>query len=151
MCQNLQETGREQKMWLKLLSYFLDGGNKTIGKMVDLDSQAQLFSEIWGWRIRIGDLFSADFTPVPFQYIWPKMKTMRYLDSPYGAVYQSVLSNIRWIDNGQGSPLIKQLQKAMNNVNIDSEKLSIRLNIDMYHRDYNKENFTMGRITGMVL
>ena len=78
------------------------------------------------------------------------MKTMRYRDSPFGAVYQSALSNIRWIDSGNDSPLIKQLQKAMDNDNIDSEKLSIRLNLDMYHRDYKKENFTMGRITGKV-
>ena len=117
---------------------------------MDLDSQAQVFSQIWGWRIRVGDLFSADFTPVSFQYMWPKMKTMRYRDSPFGAVYQSALSNIRWIDSGNDSPLIKQLQKAMDNDNIDSEKLSIRLNLDMYHRDYKKENFTMGRITGKV-
>lgn len=77
------------------LTPFLDGGNKTFAKLVDLDPEAQLFSEIWGWRIRVGNLFSADYTPVPFQYIWKKMVTRRRGDSTLGAAYQSVLSNIR--------------------------------------------------------
>ncbi|XP_078360553.1 uncharacterized protein LOC144644871 isoform X2 [Oculina patagonica] len=128
----------------------LDGGNKTFGKMVDLDSEAQLFSEIWGWRIRIGNLLSADYTPVPFQYIWTKMITNRGGDSTYGAAYQSVLSNIRWIDSGKESPFIKQLQVAMNNDNIDSERLSIRFNVDMYQTDSKKSTFTMGRVTGTI-
>ncbi|KAL9985886.1 hypothetical protein ACROYT_G008337, partial [Oculina patagonica] len=120
------------------------------GKMVDLDSEAQLFSEIWGWRIRIGNLLSADYTPVPFQYIWTKMITNRGGDSTYGAAYQSVLSNIRWIDSGKESPFIKQLQVAMNNDNIDSERLSIRFNVDMYQTDSKKSTFTMGRVTGTI-
>ncbi len=128
-----------------------DGGNKTSAKMVDLDTEAQLFSEIWGWRIRIGNLFSADYTPVPFQYIWTKMITKRGGDSTFGASYQSVLSNIRWIDNGKDSPFIKQLQVAMNNDNIDSERLSIRFNVDMYQTDSKKSTFTMGRVTGTLL
>ncbi|KAJ7393674.1 positive regulation of synapse structural plasticity [Desmophyllum pertusum] len=129
----------------------LEGGNMTAAKMVDLDTQAQLFSEIWGWRIQIGNLFSADFTPVPFKYIWAKMITTEgYEDSAYGAVYQSVLSNIRWIDNGKDSPFIKQLQTAMNNDNIDSERLSIRFNVDMFTADPKKSTFTMGRVTGTI-
>ena len=128
---------------------FSEGGNKTSAKMVDFDTQAQLFTEIWGWRIRIGNLISADYTPVPFQYIWTKMITNRGGDFSFGAAYQSVLSNIRWIDNGKDSPFVKQLQNAMKNENIDSERLSIRLNLDMYENDSKKSTFTMGRITGI--
>ena len=119
--------------------------------MVDLDTEAQTFSEIWGWRIRIGNLFSADYTPVPFQYIWGKMITNRGGDSTFGAAYQSVLTNIRWIDDGNGSPFIKQLRKAMDNSNINNDKLSIRFNVDMFQANYKKNNFTTGRITGRVL
>lgn len=68
-----------------------------------------------------------------------------------GAAYQSVLSNIRWIDNDSGSPFIEQLQEAMTNQsNITSDKLSIRFNVDMYQKNYEKNNFTTGRITGIV-
>lgn len=137
------------KFQLSLL--FVDGGNGTWAKMVDLDTEAQTFSEIWGWRIRIGNLFSADYMPVPFQYMWKKMIKNRGGDSTLGAAYQSVLSNIRWIDNGNGSPFIKQLQKAMTNFNITSDKLSIRFNVDMYQANYEENNFTTGRITGRVL
>ncbi len=129
---------------------FLEGGHKTSAKMVDLDTQAQLFSEIWGWRIRIGNLFSADFTPVPFQYMWTKMITNRGGIPSFGASYQSVLSNIRWLDNEKESPFIKQLQVAMNNDNIDSERLSIRLNLDMFENNPNESKFLMGRVTGTL-
>jgi len=83
--------------------------------------------------------------------MWKKMIKNRGGDSTLGAAYQSVLSNIRWIDNGNGSPFIKQLQKAMTNFNITSDKLSIRFNVDMYQANYEKNNFTTGRITGRVL
>ena len=69
-------------------------------------------------------------------------------DFSFGAAYQSVLSNIRWIDNGKESPFIKQLQVAMSNDNIDSERLSIRFNLDMFENDPKKSTFTMGRVTG---
>ncbi|XP_078360554.1 uncharacterized protein LOC144644874 [Oculina patagonica] len=128
----------------------LEGGNKTTAKMVDLDAQAQLFSEIWGWRIRIGNLFSADYTTVPFQYIWTKMITNRKGDFTFGATYQSVLSNIRWLDNRKESPFIEQLQVAMNNDNIDSERLSIRFNLDMFENNRKDSKFLTGRVTGTI-
>ena len=69
-----------------------DGGTMSTAKMVDLDTEAQLFSQIWGWRIRVKDFFSADFSPVPFQYIWKKTVNYQGGDHSYGAAYQSVLS-----------------------------------------------------------
>ena len=117
-------------------------------KIVDLDTQAQLFSEIWGWRIRIEDFFSADFSPVPFQYMWKKMANYRGGSHGYGAAYQSVLFNIRWIENQSNSTLIRQLREIMNNSNVEKSKLSIRFNVDMYVNDHTMFNFTAGRITG---
>ncbi len=130
---------------------FPDGGKKTFARMVDLDTEAQFFPEIWGWRIRIGNFFSADYTPVPVQYFWQKMIVNKQgRDEAFGAAYQSVLSNIRWIDNEKYSPFIKQLKGAMNNDNIESERLSIRFNVDMYEADSEKSTFTMGRLTGII-
>ena len=65
-----------------------------------------------------------------------------------GVAYQSVLSNITWIDNGNGSPFVQHLQRAMNQPNISSEELSIRFNLDMYETNSSKNTFTTGRITG---
>ena len=109
-----------------------------------------MFSEIWGWRIRIGNLFSADYTPVPFQYMWKKVAEAPEFASPYGAAYQSVLTNIRWIENDTTSPFIRQLRKAMDNENIRNDTLSIRLNVDLYQKNFEKDNFTTGRITGKM-
>ncbi|KAL9985890.1 hypothetical protein ACROYT_G008342 [Oculina patagonica] len=129
----------------------LEDGNATTAKMVDLDCEAQIFPEIWGWRIQIGNLFSADYTPAPLQYIWTKMITNRRGGDPtYGAAFQSVLSNITWIDNGKDSPYIKQLQLAMNNTNIDSVRLSIRFNLDMFENNTKESTFTTGRVTGTI-
>ena len=118
--------------------------------MVDLDPESQVFFEIWGWRIRIGNLFSAEVTPVPFQYIWQKAAETSEFANPLGAAYQSVLTNIRWIDNEITSPFIQQLRKAMKNENISDDTLSIRLNVNIYQRNFEKDNFTTGRITGKM-
>lgn len=122
--------------------------------MLDLDTQAQSFSEIWGWRIRIGDFFSADYTPVPFQFLWRKMRhepNAPFSNRIAGAAYQSVLTNISWIDSKSESPFIKQLRRAMHNHNIDSEKLSIRFNGDKYQTDSKDSMFSLGRVTGTLL
>ena len=107
---------------------------------------------MWGWRIRIGDLFSADYTPIPPQYLWKKKITKEGEETnstAFGVAYQSVLSNITWIENGNGSPFIQKLQRAMNQVNISCKDLSIRFNLDMYETYSRKNTFTTGRITGI--
>ena len=76
------------------------------------------------------------------------MNTKRGGDPTLGAAYQSVLSDITWIDNGNVSPFIKQLKGAMHNDKINSEKLSIRFNVDMFQADSKESTFTMGRVTG---
>ena len=139
--------GRAQLM---LPFYFSDGGNKSAAKLTDLDPEARLFSEIWGWRLRLGDFFSADYSPVPFQYVWKKMVKDPRGSYTFGAAYQSVLSNIRWIQNNSDSSFVTKLQKAMENKNIDSSRLSIRLTMDMYQNDSTKNSFTTGRITGTI-
>ena len=85
-----------------------------------------------------------------FSIYGKKMVTRRRGDSTLGAAYQSVLSNIRWIDTSNDSPFIRQIQTSMNNDNIDGERLSIRFNVDMYQGDYRKDNFTIGRVTGKI-
>ena len=117
--------------------------------MVALDVQAQQFSQVWGWRIRIGTLFSADVSPVPFQYV--KATVVRGNIHTAGGVYQSVLSNIQWKHTEMNSPFIKQLQKMMKNDNIDSDKLSIRLNMLSFNNLIHSSNFTTGPVSGRVL
>ena len=49
------------------------------------------------------------------------------------------------------SDFIKQLKEAMGNDNINSHKLSMRFNVDMYVGDSEQSNFTTGRISGLML
>ena len=49
------------------------------------------------------------------------------------------------MDNSNRSPFIKQLQDTMKNDNIESDKLSIRFNIDLYGL------LTEPKITGRIV
>lgn len=120
---------------------FADDGNQTSAKMVDLDTQAQSFAEIWGWRIRVGDWFSGDFTAFPFQQIWSKMPAASG-DLSFGAVYTSVLTNISWIN--KDNAFVKEIQDQK------AERLSIHLNIDSFSKDRTSPNYTWGRVTGTI-
>ena len=114
---------------------------------MDLDPQEQLVSEIWGWKIRVGNYFSGYFNPVPFKYLWPKM----YGGRGVGAVYQSELLDVEWNQSPSSSDFFKQLKEAMENDNINSHKLSMRFNVDMYVGHSEQSNFTTGRISGLML
>lgn len=127
---------------------------------MDLDTQAQFVSEIWGWKIRVGNYFSGCFNPVPFKYMWSKMPDKAGMPG-LGAVYQSELLKVKWnkdfidqissdfIKSPQiSSDFFKQLKEAMGNDNIESDQLSMRFNMDMYVNDPEQSNFTTGRISG---
>ena len=56
---------------------------------MDLDTQALCFGNL-GWKIRVGNYFSGYFNPVPFKYMWSKMRGKAGMPG-LGAVYQSEL------------------------------------------------------------
>lgn len=124
-----------------------------MAKLVDLDTNCQVFSEIWGWRIHLGNFFSGSFTPVPFQYLWPKLvsapKTVSNTLYPLGSAWQSELTDVRWMDDT--SRLVNEWRRLMESNDIESDKLSIRFNLDLMENDPNKGNFMHGRITGEFL
>lgn len=130
-----------------LTSYLLDTGTRTFAKIVDLDPQEQLVSEIWGWKIRVGNNFLGYFNPVPFKYLWQKMPNKTGMPS-FGAVYQSELLDVEWNESSSSPDFFEQLKEAMGNDNINSHRLSIRFNVDMYVTDSEQSNFTTGRISG---
>ena len=116
---------------------------------MDIDTDAQIFSEIWGWRIRVGDWFSAEWSPVPFKYIWKKRMSKTLHGMPVlGAVYQSVLSNITWLSTKPKSKFQQEVQSIMTNDKINGQALSIRLSLDMFDPFGDTANFTIGRLKG---
>jgi hypothetical protein len=81
-----------------------DSGTQAPAKLVDLDSEQQLVSEIWGMQVRIADssgntLMSGDFEPAAFLDIWDRaIGAESGGDVDAGAAYQSVLTNLQWAD-----------------------------------------------------
>ena len=84
---------------------------------MNLDPQAA-FSEIWGWKIRVGHSFSGYFNPVPFKYLYGRRGR--------GAVYQSELLDVEWNESPSSSDFFKQLKEAMGNDNINSHHLNFQ-------------------------
>ena len=132
-----------------VLGYIIaDSDRHAPAKLVDLDSEQQLVSEIWGLQVRIADangntLMRGDFEPAPFADIWNRA-TGTGGDNVAGAMYQSVLTNLHWADVS-GSPFLTELQQAATD-----GLLSIKFNVDGIDLDYTSPDFMTGRITGTI-
>ena len=119
------------------------------GKLVDLDSEQQMVSEIWGFQVILGQPesglgFSSDFEVAPFADIWVRYPQGQP-DSFFGAFYQSVLKLISGRDTG-GSRFFDELSKSGGL----PQQLSIRFNVDGYNDDSTSTQFTFGRVVGSI-
>src|SRR5262249_42393222 len=82
-----------------------DADDRVSAKIVDLDPQPQMLSQIWGLRLRLSDIdgrsaFVGDFKATPFADIWPRYPEGKP-DSFFGAMFQSVLTNLKWSEGLQ--------------------------------------------------
>jgi hypothetical protein len=119
------------------------------GKLVDLDSEQQMVSEIWGFQLLVGNWanslgFRGNFAVTPFADIF-----VRYPqggpDSYFGALYQSVIESVDW----SGSAASRFLEELAQSVS-ESGRLSIKFNVDGYDDDATSANFTFGRVVGSI-
>lgn len=125
-----------------------DSDSKVCAKLVDLDSEQQLVSMIWGLQIRITDgngntLLRGDFEPAAFMDIWGRSQGGGS-DAGAGAMWQSVLTNLEW-SNVTGSPFLMALKAAASD-----GLLSIKFNVDGYSMNNLDEGYLRGRITGTI-
>jgi hypothetical protein len=123
--------------------------DRVFGKIVDLDPQQQVVSQVWGMKLRLDGgrekaLFAGDFLPVGFTNLWRRQKTTVFLDQALAAVYQSVLHNVVW----KGHPK----SKVLDALHATSAKglLSINFNLYGYGRDPTISRYTLGRVTGVI-
>jgi hypothetical protein len=122
----------------------------TSAKLVDLDPEQQMVSEIWGFFVQVGSATSGTFTGAyevaAFNDIWFRAadfyKGAGGGDAPMGAAYQSVLAQLQW--SGSGSTFLEQLQK------VSSGRVSIKFNLDGIDMDSKSPTFTQGRIVGTI-
>jgi hypothetical protein len=118
-------------------------------KIVDLDSEQQLVSEIWGLQVRVclpdgTNLLRATYETAAFSDIWDRAAGASGGDVIAGAMYQSVLTDLEWADVS-ASPFLTALKHAAGD-----GLLSIKFNVDGYNMSADSPEFTRGRIVGTI-
>jgi len=127
-----------------------DANARVAGKLVDLDPQQQLASEIWGLIVRLADgrndLFSGTFTVSPFTDVWWARAQGQGAggDMGAGSMFQSVITPVTWGDTS-GSRFLQELRAACSD-----GVLSIKFNLDGYNTNPESPSFTLGRIVGTI-
>ena len=104
------------------------------GKIVDLDPQQQMVSQIWGMQVRLSNgrdraLFSGDYVPAAFINLWARQQTGVLMDQKLAACYGSVLEGVHW-EGSADSRVLAALARAT-----EHGWLSIQLNVYGYGRD----------------
>ncbi|HEX9964883.1 MAG TPA: hypothetical protein VGB04_07850 [Allosphingosinicella sp.] len=136
-----------------LIYLIADSDSKVPAKLVDLDPEQQLVSEIWGMTVRITDpsgktILQGEFEPAAFMDIWDRATGGSGLggDNVAGATYQSVLKNLIWGDVS-ASAFLAALQQASSGNGL----LSIKFNLDGVNMgDPTAADFLCGRIAGTI-
>lgn len=118
-----------------------------IAKIVDLDSEQQMVSEIYGFQVQLSESSGSaalvgNFEVAAFYDIWFRA-TAGGGDAPMGAFYQSVLTNIQWGDVSN-SRFLEQLMAA------SPDLLSIKFNLDGIDMNSSSPTFTQGRVVGTI-
>ena len=115
-------------------------------KLVDLDTEQQMVSQIWGLQIKVAisetDYFVGNFRVMSFDDIWARVPNGQQ-DWMFSAYYQSFLDDVTWGDQ-ISSPFLKELQSVSPN------QLSIKFVVDGYQDLYYLKNFNQGRIVGTI-
>ncbi len=124
---------------------------RVAGKMVDLDPQQQMVSQIWGMKVRLAiganmTVLNGEYLPAPFINLWTRQQTSLDSDQPSGAVYQSILHNVNWKALGE-SALLKAMQAAS-----PLGYLSMNMNVFgfSYTTDTTNPRFAMGQVFGSI-
>ena len=117
------------------------------GKLVDLDPEQQMVSEIWGFKVLVGGRglgFGGDFKTAAFADIWTRFPQGNP-DSFYGAFYQSLLESVRF-QNATGSRFLRELAGTGST----PDRVSIHFNVDGFNDDSTSAQFTFGRVVGTI-
>lgn len=124
----------------------LSTNQPVMAKLVDLDTDQQGVSQIWGFHVRVAvsptDYFTGDFRVVCFNDLWGQV-VGGTPDSMFSAYYQSFLDDVVW-SSQVCSPFMLQLQ------GVSPARLSIKFVVDGYQDDSTSPQFNQGRIVGTI-
>ena len=116
-------------------------------KLVDLDTQQQLVSQIWGLQIKVSfsetDYFVGDFRVVCFDDITFARSKTGGGSARASTYFQSFLDNVKW-GGYLTSPFLKQLQGC------SPARLSVKFVVDGYDGDSTSPTFNQGRVVGTI-
>jgi len=125
-----------------------DTDSRVAGKIVDLDPQQQMVSELWGVVVRLvaGDknLFIGDYQTAAFTNIWMTRSPALRGDSCAAAMYQSVIKNLTWDLAKFNSRYLNELHE------VSPEQLSIQFTVDRFNMTHDDPQFSLGRIAGSI-
>lgn len=122
---------------------------KVAGKIVDLDTQQQMVSELWGLQVGLRgatERFMGDFETAAFADIWLRLPGQP-TNANFAAFYQSIIRITDWTITGR-SRFLKEL--ASKYASGTPDKLSIKFNVDGHNSDNTSAEFTFGRVTGTI-
>lgn len=128
---------------------FMGANQQHIAKIVDLDPEQQMVSEIWGQHVQLGlyslaNSLTGRYEVAAFTDIWFRAVGAGTAgDAPMGASYQSVISELRWSET-----ITSKFLAELQGLNLD--KLSIKFNLDGINLTSGTPTFTQGRIVGTI-
>ncbi|MCX4733360.1 ferritin-like domain-containing protein [Streptomyces sp. NBC_01363] len=127
-----------------------DDDRRPNGKLVDLDPQNQMVSEIYGLRLRVLDgegreQLRGDFAPAAMEDVWIRATLPSGRGDP-SATYQSVLTGVQWAED-LASPVLRALRSATH-----GDSLSVKLNLDGVEDGVERwiDSLTFGRVVGSI-
>lgn len=121
------------------------------GKLVDLDPDWQLASCIYGFSVSLADengkvVMQGNYQPNPFRDLWfSRAPAPVPGDSAASAMFQSVLTDVKWHEDAMNSPFFKELIKAS-----ERAQLSIRLTTYAFTGDKSDPKFMYGKVVGVI-
>ncbi|MBP4138564.1 hypothetical protein [Flavobacterium geliluteum] len=122
------------------------------GKMVDLDPQQQMVSQLWGVTFRILTaknelLLEGKIEPTGFRDLQMRQQSGgRVNGQPLGGSWTSVLEDVVWGDLAVNSPFLLALKNKT-----QGNKLSINLNGFGYYYSHAEDGrFSLGRVLGSL-
>ena len=131
----------------------LNSNDRTSGKIVDLDPQWQLASQLWGLKIRLAAVsdtsavtyLAGSYAVNPFRDLWFTRVSGLGGDAAASAIFQSVLTDLEWSPGLPASRFLNELKGAL-----QDDKLSIRLVTYAYRDDHTQPGFTFGTASGVI-
>jgi hypothetical protein len=134
------------------IGLIVGGANDRVAaKIVDLDPQQHMVSQIWGLCMSLQDdrgatAFSGEFEVTAFCDLWMRgqQKSDTVLDLQLAAAYQSVLTQVRWL-NFAGSRCLKALKERS-----DNGILSVRMNLFGFDCDPDSAAYGTGTAVGTI-